>query len=766
MEERLKPANGSLSGQTCAEVHDQAYAFFSTENGKNIFNYFVMKLTTDQHDLRGVYIAGGSEMINKNLCKKVRKDVVWDLIRSENSVNHKLAGLNFDVGFTMDTSYGTEHGEQVQYTGWLANLDKLLTVNPHLQLSPSVYGADCGADSDGELDDAMLIVADKSTLIFVNNNYTILNYKEHGVTIEAKEVVKKRTESNMSCLWTAEQLAEIRTKYRMFFEQAQTKFDRVIFVHGEKSNEMNGPDPANHIISDPEAFDKQTDLVRDVAVGMGVIVLPYGLFIKGLGCNQDGADRFRIPYDHWHSHEDKDTETTFLMAWELALVTWSNFAYFCGPDILLKTHLKKMRYEFGPGADDGAEGPNPSVASPPVIVSSDKPPLICTYGAMRGNDVAVLNAKQMVTLLESMIVLMRAEDMRIYISPNPQPEGSSYEGLYFVGAFFHRFSGVLPQYDKAWAEFAKQAYALERDWTILRRSKLMSLSESNSTYGDIPVQPGYAFQFEDAPTYMENGNHVTLGHMPLELAEMVKEEFEKHLGRLRSAPVAMQFKSNLGYNNKWGPEQDPESNLSYIMTAQKRTVEEDGIKNAPNHFPYFKIVTRVWVQVRLLWNERNYYDPNVSGGDSPALDMLKNFGIEQYKDNLHLSIVISWDGSRQSMQGCIRFLGQVITKGILAYNAAREVLSLPLVVREYINLGMMRRTAGEPIHEMERYRRLWAIDEQSASSIWLNGPEDTDGDDNSLAVRDLPLSNELPCHPHHPRRQVSSSMVEGSTQRR
>ena len=95
-------------------MHDQAYAFFSTENGKNIFNYFVMKETTDQHDFRGVYIAGGSEMINKNLGKKVRKDVVWDLIRSENSVNHKLAGLNVDVGFTMDSSYGTDHGEQVQ----------------------------------------------------------------------------------------------------------------------------------------------------------------------------------------------------------------------------------------------------------------------------------------------------------------------------------------------------------------------------------------------------------------------------------------------------------------------------------------------------------------------------------------------------------------------------------------------------------------------------------------------------------------------------
>ena len=118
------------------------------------------------------------------------------------------------------------------------------------------------------------------------------------------------------------------------------------------------------------------------------------------------------------------------------------------------------------------------------------------------------------------------------------------------------------------------------------------------------------------------------------------------------------------------------------MTVQKRTVEENGIKNAPNHFPLFKIVTRVWVQVRLLWNEKHWYDATVSGGDNPALHMLKNFGIEQYKDNLHLSIVISWDESRQSMQGCIRFLGQVITKGILAYNAAREVLSLPLVIRE------------------------------------------------------------------------------------
>ena len=49
---------------------------------------------------------------------------------------------------------------------------------------------------------------------------------------------------------------------------------------------------------------------------------------------------------------------------------------------------------------------------------------------------------------------------------------------------------------------------------------------------------------------MENGNHVTLGYMPLELAVMVKEEFEKHLDRLRSAPVAMQFKSNLGYYNQ------------------------------------------------------------------------------------------------------------------------------------------------------------------------------------------------------------------------
>ena len=92
--------------------------------------------------------------------------------------------------------------------------------------------------------------------------------------------------------------------------------------------------------------------------------------------NKGFAGQFRDKSYRWYWHEDFSSDgTTFPMAWELGIVTWTNFAFLCGPDLMIKNLLKAFRApDIDIGAGLGAGGPDPVKAAPPLVYSNDLPP--------------------------------------------------------------------------------------------------------------------------------------------------------------------------------------------------------------------------------------------------------------------------------------------------------------------------------------------------------------------------------------------------------